>query len=113
MKKVWKPTGKFFKVDEVFSEVQMDVPVSIVFLRLKEGTVVCDREEFLWDEDPNVRRMLALIFSEENAGGTCVECEDSQNYVEASELCHTTPVVEQVDGLFPNLLLASQAVAVV
>ena len=58
VKKVWKPTGKIFKVDEVFSEVQMDVPVSTVFSRLKEGTVLCDREEFLWDEDLDVRRML-------------------------------------------------------
>ena len=78
-KRVWKPTGKIFSVDEIFSEIQNDVPVSKVFSRLKEGLVTCDCEEFLWDEDLDVRRMLALVFSEEDTSGHHVGREEPQD----------------------------------
>lgn len=101
-KRVWKPTGKIFSVDEIFSEIQIDVLVSQVFSRLKEGLVVCDRDEFLWDEDPDVRRMLTLVFNEEDTG------EGPQYHAETSweggapVVCHTSTAKGQVDVVSQN-----------
>ena len=43
--------------------------------------MTCEREEFLWDEDPDVRRMLALVFSEEDTSGHRAGREEPQDQV--------------------------------
>ena len=62
------------------------------YLKSFRDLVVCDREEFLWDEDPDVRRMLALVFSEEDCSGQQVERVDPNILVETPVIFHTSTV---------------------
>ena len=65
-KKEWRPTGKKFQLSDIFSfDGKEDVPISRVFQRLKEGLAVPAKEDFFWDEDPEVREMLCRVFEED------------------------------------------------
>lgn len=65
-KKVWKPKGKVFELKDVLTiNDQADIPISRVFQQLKNDLIVVDKPDFLWDEDPKVRAMLASVFQED------------------------------------------------
>ena len=53
--------------------------------------MVCERDEFLWDENPDVRKMLALVFNEE-VSGEVLSPSESDSPVD----CHTTSVAGEV-----------------
>ena len=54
-RKVWKPTGKIFTLWEVLSiSEKEDVVVAQVFKRLRDNLVVPKKDDFMWDEDPEI-----------------------------------------------------------
>ena len=74
LRKVWKPIGKIFTLPEVLSVSEKeDVVVAQVFKRLRENLVTPEKEDFMWDEDPEVRDMLGRVFAEDDGASMDID----------------------------------------
>lgn len=68
-KKWWQPTGKILELKDVHSiQDHANIPISKVLQTLKKDLVIVDKPDFLWDDDPEIRDMLAKVFQEEGEG---------------------------------------------